>query len=209
MINCENLYELMSSEFTMVSLERFKNISTIIETVIKEKINGDLVECGTWKGGTLAFMMKILDEHKIYDKKVYGFDSFEGLPKPNLELDGSHSHGWEGALKASIEDCLRAIEKVNVSENIRYEFIKGFFKDTLPKNNLNVISVLRLDGDWYDSTMDCLNHLYDKVENGGFIIIDDYGHWEGCKKAVDEFRIRRNITSELIQTDYTEFWWRK
>lgn len=209
MINNKSLYEKMYPDFTMVSLERFKNISTIIETVIKEKINGDLVECGTWKGGTLAFMMKILDEYEIYDKKVYGFDSFEGLPNPNLHLDGKESSKWGGSLKASVEDCLMAIEKIEVSKNIKYEFIKGFFKDTLAKSSLKNISVLRLDGDWYESTMDCLNHLYDKVENGGFIIIDDYGHWQGCKKAVDDFRISHNITNKLIQTDYTEFWWRK
>lgn len=209
MINSEKLYEQMRSDFTMVSLERFKNLSNAIETVIKEKINGDLVECGVWKGGTIAYMMKILDEYKIYDKKVYGFDSFEGLPKPNLELDGHESEGWEGSLRASIDDCLRAIKRIEISENIKYEFIKGFFKDTLENNKLENISVLRLDGDWYESTMDCLNHLYPKVEAGGFIIIDDYGHWQGCKKAVDEFRIKHNITNPLFQTDYTEFWWRK
>jgi len=91
--------------------------------------------------------------------------------------------------------------------------IKGFFQNTLQIqeniDNIGEISVLRLDGDWYESTKICLEKLYDKVIDGGIILIDDYGHWIGAKKATDEFRERNNIKSPLIKTDYTEHYWIK
>lgn len=150
------------------------------------------------------------------NNKVYGFDSFEGLPdvveedfsinRPNpKEYVNKNLSGGIATVYATFN--ILKLDMDNVS------LVKGFFNETLAvKDNvdrLGKIGVLRLDGDWYESTKICLDKLYDSVVIGGVIIIDDYGNWIGAQRATDEFRQNNNITSPMIQTDYTEFYWIK
>jgi O-methyltransferase len=154
-----------------------------------KKIEGDVIECGTWRGGMISGIARMLGNDRTY----HLFDSFEGLPKAT-ELDGAFATSWQQEKTSSdYRDNLRANEKEAEQALIKsgvstYVVHKGWFRDTLPfyKSDKG-IAILRMDGDWYDSTMDCLKYLYPQVNVGGLIIIDDYFMWEGCSKAVHDF----------------------
>jgi len=165
-------------------------------------INGSVVECGTWKGGMIAGMADIIGDSKDY----HLFDSYEGLPPPT-DNDGEEAVKWqvnkEG--KFYFDNCTAqesdAIEAMGLSLVTEYTTHKGWFKDTVSTVRFNNgISILRLDGDWYDSTMQCLDALFHQVNKGGVIIIDDYFAWEGCSKAVHDFLSKNNCV-ERIRTD--------
>jgi len=198
----------------MVSRERLLNLQKQCEKFRDTKYS--FVECGVAKGGCLAMMTYTAGTNN----KVYGFDSFEGMPsiteKDLGEYNKSDIHSGFGKvgdnLSGGIENVYKTFRTLNLNTKNVF-LIQGFFVDTLNipeiENEIKEIAVLRLDGDWYDSTMVCLEKLYDKVVVGGVILIDDYGHWVGAKRATDEFRAKRNIVSPLLQTDYTEHYWIK
>jgi len=204
--------QILSNNSSMVSRERLVNLYKHCEKFINT--NYSFVECGVAKGGCLALMAS------ISNNRIYGFDSFEGMP-PITDKDISdynksdilNGYGKPGDnLSGGIENVYKTFQDLNINmKNVR--LIKGYFNETLNiKENIDCIEeigVLRLDGDWYDSTLICLEKLYDKVVLGGVIIIDDYGHWIGAKRATDDFRAKHNILSPLLQTDYTEHYWIK
>lgn len=192
--------------YTMVDYERLKNLASIIDIIKNDSIDGEFIECGSWKCGTLGFMS--LYSKKINHKcNIKGFDSFEGMPAPG-DFDGNDASSWTGKLVVTINEGYENLQKMNVNDVRLY---KGFFEETLAANKKEIgkISLLRIDCDWYSSTKTCLDELYELVVPGGFVIIDDYGHWKGCQKAVDEFREKNCITNPLHKTNYTEHWWRK
>lgn len=206
--------QICSNYFTMVSRERLENLYNQCKKF--NNTNYSFVECGVAKGGCLA-MMKYASGN---NNKIFGLDSFEGMPDiTNEDIDNYNKScplngfGKVGDnLSGGIDNVYKTFNCLNLNMN-NVELIKGFFQDTLQIqeniDNIGEIAVLRLDGDWYESTKICLEKLYDKVIEGGIIIIDDYGHWVGAKKATDEFREKNNIKSPLIQTDYTEHYWIK
>jgi len=178
--------------------------------------NYSFVECGVARGGCIALMKSVAGENN----NIFGFDSFEGMPDITKEdiSDYNKSDIYSGFgkpgdnLSGGIETVYNTFNTLNLDmKNVH--LVKGYFQDTLNKqvliDSIGEIAVLRLDGDWYESTKICLEKLYSKVISGGIIIIDDYGHWVGAKTATDEFRIKNNINSPLIQTDYTEHFWIK
>lgn len=197
---------------TLLGPERLKNAARCVIDVNERNITGDIVECGTYLGGALAVMAK-MHEKTVTDKvrTIWGFDTFAGIPLPSKK-DGERAspRGHSNDLVATLEDCKKTLDLAGVDKK-NVVLVKGLFQETLitTKEQISGIAVLRLDGDWYDSTMVCLEQLYDKVVVGGWIIIDDYGHWEGCKKAVDEFLASRELTPVMIATDYTERCWIK
>ena len=150
-------------------------------------IPGDVVECGVWRGGIIAGIAELIGG----SKKFFLFDSFEGLPDAK-DIDGVDAIKWQqntggdnyyNNASADISYSKNLMEKTGVD----YACIKGWFKDTLPKAEIKQISLLRLDGDWYESTMDCLTNLYPKVAENGIVIIDDYYAWDGCSKALHDY----------------------
>jgi predicted O-methyltransferase YrrM len=175
--------------------------------------NYSFIECGVAKGGALAIM-----KYAAVSNNVFGFDSFEGMPDITDKDIGTYNKsdplkcfGKVGDnLSEGIETVYKTFETLNIPmENVH--LVKGFFNDTLKVNKAKCgkIAVLRIDADWYESCKICLEELYDQVVDGGVIIIDDYGHWIGAKRATDEFRDSRRIVAPLIQTDYSEFYWIK
>lgn len=195
---------------SMVNYPRLVNIITTTQQVVKNGIDGDYVECGVWKGGCSALFAFMAHEEGKNLRTTYLFDSFEGLPQPTIQ-DGqgaaTFAHGKnKGSLKTinknvgTIEDVRSLFKKLGLHN---YKIIKGWFQSTLPENtaSINAISILRLDGDWYESTKVCLEYLYDKVSVGGYILVDDYNFWPGCKKAVDEFFAKRNILPNIKRID--------
>lgn len=206
-----NLFWKVSS-YTMVGYGGLSNIYNLSQFVEKNKVEGAFVECGVWRGGCSAVMAYVAQKAKS-NRKMWLFDSFEGLPEPTAK-DGNRAQKYAsnrvtGKL-STIGMCvspLEILERLFFSElNINRKNViieKGWFQDTLPKakERIGHIAILRLDGDWYESTKCCLNNLYDNVVSGGFIIIDDYRRWEGCRLAVDEFLRKRDLNPNLLKID--------
>lgn len=196
---------------TMIGLHRLDNVELAIRTVIAEKIPGDLLEAGVWRGGAAIFMRAALEVLGDSTRRVFVADSFEGLPPPNpAEFAEDQDYDLSNVcdLAVSVERVQGNFARYGWLDD-RVTFLKGWFKDTLPTAPVETIAVLRADGDLYESTMDILNSLYHKVSPGGFVIIDDYGAWPPCKKAVDDFRARHNITDAIVTIDWTGVYWRK
>lgn len=206
--------------FTMVSYEAMSNVYDLAKKVEKEKMGGAFVECGVWKGGCIAIMAAVAKKAGS-GRKIWLFDSFEGLPEPTKD-DGEkakdYALGKMSGKLSTIEKCVGPLEDV---KKIFFKILsinpadvvveKGWFQDTLKaaRNKIGSISILRLDGDWYESTKCCLEDLYSIVIPGGYVIIDDYIYWEGSKKAVDEFMAKNNIKAELVNIDYTAVYFKK
>jgi lipopolysaccharide biosynthesis glycosyltransferase len=205
--------KIIHSGHTLVSIERLNNLKTQCQKFSKS--NFSFVECGVGKGGCLAVMAHFAGNKN----RIYGFDSFEGMPNITAEDLGDYNktspiEGF-GSVGCNISGGINTVhdlfKKVNLPMS-KVKLIKGYFENTLTHDiigDIGNISILRLDGDWYNSTMVCLERLYDRVVDGGVILIDDYGHFIGAKRATDEFRAKRGIDSPLIQTDYTEHYWIK
>ncbi len=195
---------------TMIGLKRLKNIRNCAEEVISNKIEGDFIETGVWRGGSTIFMKAILKAYNISDKNVWVADSFEGLPKPNEEKyaadKGDKYHTFK-ELAIPLEQVKYNFEKYGLLDD-KVKFLKGWFKDTMPVAPIQKLSLLRLDGDMYESTIDVLKYLYSKLSIGGFIIIDDYAI-PGCKAAVDDYRREHNITEPIQVVDWTGVYWKK
>jgi O-methyltransferase len=167
-------------------------------------IKGNVVECGVWRGGMIAAIAELLGNDRTY----YLLDSFEGLPEAQKN-DGEAAKQWqedkEGLMyfdNCKAEVCY-AEEAMKLADIKNYQTIKGWFSETLPKFNVNQeISILRLDGDWYDSILKCLNYLYPSVVKGGLIILDDYYVWDGCSRAVHDYLSSNNIPDRICQLDH-------
>ncbi|ATZ61046.2 MAG: TylF/MycF family methyltransferase [Methanosarcinales archaeon Met12] len=196
---------------TMIGTKRLDNLQFCIETVIKNGVEGDLIETGVWRGGACIFMRGVLAAYKIEDRRVFVADSFEGLPKPDAvkcPSDKGDSHYKFQFLSVSKEEVEKNFEKYGLLDK-QVVFLKGWFKDTLPTAPIEKLSILRLDGDMYESTMDALNNLYPKLSQGGFCIIDDYGCLKNCKEAVDDYRAKNQINDEIKVIDWTGIYWVK
>ncbi|MFA5999175.1 MAG: TylF/MycF family methyltransferase [Candidatus Babeliales bacterium] len=208
----ENGRDWPSTAHTMIGLHRLNNLQDCVEDVLKNNIEGDLIETGVWRGGASIFMRAILKAYDNTEKKVFVADSFEGLPVANVALY---------PIDASIgflADCkILAVSLPQVQSNFaRYGlldnqvvFLKGWFCDTLPTAPIERLAIMRLDGDYYESTMDALISLYPKLSVGGYVIIDDY--WiPCCAQAVHDFRRTFNITDEIIKTkDLQGAFWKR
>ena len=199
-----------SIAYTMVGLKRLDNVQHAIETVIRENIPGDLCECGVWRGGAAMFMRAALAAYGDKSRAVWVADSFSGLPRPDVVRYPAD----KGSDFSQVDYLSVPLEKVQENFRIfglldeRVRFLKGWFKDSLPNAPIEQLAVLRADGDLYESTMDILNNLYDKVALGGFVIIDDYYSWENCRRAVTDFRASRGIIAPIERIDWTGAYWR-
>ena len=195
---------------TMVGRRRLDNVRHAVETVLVESVPGDLIETGVWRGGVTILMRGILAAWEDPERRVWVADSFQGLPTPNVEEypdDDGHDLSGVSALMVSADEVRANFDRYGLLDD-RVHFLEGWFADTLAAAPIEQIAVLRLDGDLYESTMDALVALYDRVSPGGFVIVDDYGAWEPCRNAVEDFRADRNITDEIHEVDWTGVYWR-
>jgi len=186
------------------------NIQYCMERILAENIVGDFIETGVWRGGATIFMRGVLAAYDVKDRTVWVADSFEGVPPPTKPEDQGIflDKAWLPVLAVSIEKVKRLFSRYSLLDD-QVRFLQGWFKDTLPNAPIERLSLLRLDGDLYESTMDGLNALYDKVSVGGYIIVDDYNAVKSCKVAVHEFREQRQIEDEIIPIDFDSAFWRK
>jgi O-methyltransferase len=203
---------------TMLPKVRLDNLQFCVEDVIKQGVPGDLIETGVWRGGATIFMRGILKAYEISDRSVWVADSFEGLPKPDAESFPveAKAHSWGVMTKvykhfaADLEEVQKNFKAYGMLDG-QVHFLKGWFKDTLPSAPIKRLAVMRLDGDYYESTRDALVNLYHRLSPGGYVIIDDYAEdaWTYCRKAVDEFRAEHKIDDPLIRVDSKCYYWRR
>ena len=200
--------------YTMTSLERMYAMYKATEHVSKSHIPGDIVECGVWRGGSVMIAAILLKKLGDTSRSIYLYDTFTGMSKPGgvdaTRYDGAkaldmwkfhHVNGKVAWCDASLEDVRRNVFDTGYPKN-RFVFVEGKVEDTMPRTEPKRIALLRLDTDWYTSTYHELVHLYPRLSPGGVLIIDDYGHWEGCRRAVDQYFRKQNTPILLHRIDY-------
>ena len=196
---------------TMIGRKRLKNVQTLVEEVLRDKIPGDFIETGVWRGGACIMMRAVLNAYNVNDRKVWLADSFEGLPAPNIAEypadEGEVFHEYS-VLSVSVEEVKKNFQKYGLLDD-QVKFLKGWFKDTLPTAPISELALIRLDGDLYESTIQALDALYDKLSKGGYVIVDDYHVVEGCRLAIHDFLAAEDISPALIEIDGVGVYWKK
>lgn len=196
---------------TMVGVRRLENLRELAQRVLDENIPGDFLEAGVWRGGCCILMRAVLAVNRVTNRKVYVADSFNGLPPPNafaFPADAGWNLNQYRQLAISLEEVKSNFERYGLLDD-QIAFIEGWFSDTLPALQAGPFSLLRLDGDLYESVYVALDALYPKLSLGGFVIIDDINSIPPCRKAVMDYRLRMGITEPMHQVDWTASWWRK
>lgn len=193
-----NFY-LKNKGYTMIDEKTYINNLKIAEKA--KNITGDIVECGVWRGGMIAGIAELLGP----TSKYFLYDSYEGLPDAK-EIDGALALDWQNNSDGEHyhDNCKAEInfaKEAMTNTGVEFELIKGWFDSTVPQNKHEKISLLRLDADWYDSTIICLKYLFPKVVSGGIIIIDDYYVWEGCSKAIHDYLSEIKSDCRIYQMD--------
>jgi hypothetical protein len=199
--------------FTMTSPERIFALIRAVEYITRAGIPGDIVECGVWKGGSMMAVAKALLRARDTSRRLYLFDTYEGMPPPSdsdrdyrglraaevMEAQPRET-SWTWAV-APMEGVKRVMDGVGYRGEICY--IRGRVEDTIPVAAPDQIGLLRLDTDWYESTYHEIFHLYPRLAPGGVLIVDDYGHWKGARRAIDQYFAEKGIVILLDRIDYT------
>lgn len=201
--------------FTLTSPERIHSLCAAVRYIVSNEIPGDIVECGVWKGGSIMAILLTLLELEQSNRHIHLFDTFEGMTKPSKEdvsiegkvalsvfKAGTESEADLTWVCSPIEEVKKAVYSTGYPQD-KIHFVKGKVENTLPVAAPETISLLRLDTDWYESTLHELIHLFPRLCSGGVIIIDDYGHWQGARKATNEYIQENNIKIFLNRIDYT------
>lgn len=201
--------------YTMTSWQRLYNLHATVRYIVRSNTPGDFVECGVWRGGSMMMVALTLIALGQTDRKLFLFDTFEGLPKPDESLDvdvwGNRGiDGWRPHRKTdqSSDWAYASLEEVRANmESTGYPmdkvfFVKGMVEDTIPAQAPDTIAMLRLDTDWYSSTKHELEHLYTRLSRNGILILDDYGHFKGARQATDEYFKTLDPAPLLTRIDY-------
>lgn len=197
--------------WTMTSPERIYALIQALRYVSSNDTAGAIVECGVWKGGSMAASAKTLLQMKDVKRDLFLFDTFEGMSEPTLkDLDYSGKKAFEilqedpafRCANAPLEGVKNVLFKTGYPKE-KIHFIQGKVEETIPASAPESISLLRLDTDWYESTRHELVHLFPRLSHNGVIIIDDYGHWKGSRQACDEYFAQNSIPILLNRIDYT------
>ena len=198
---------------TMTDRATVDHLQWCVETALHDGVPGDLIETGAWKGGLTVLMRGVLAAHGVLDRRVWVADSFAGLPQPDPRTsltDAIWHFLTEPIDRLRIgQDVAEATFRKHGLLDEQVRFLPGWFADTLPSAPIQRLAVLRLDGDWYDSTKCAIETLYPRLSPGGFIEIDDYGLPLGCRQAVDEYRQRHAIDEPLQWVNHQVVCWRK
>lgn len=197
---------------TMIGLDGLDNIERCAHRVFADGVPGDFLEAGVCHGGASIFMRGLQVAHGEGERATWLADSFEGVPPPTHPVDREHELDlseervpWMAASVQAVRDNFETYDMLD--DGVR--FLPGLFADTLPNAPVERLAILRIDGDLYSSTRDTLDALYDRVSDGGYVIVDDYGCLEPCRIAVDEFLAERGLDVEPDQVDWTRVCWRK
>jgi len=202
-------------KFTMTSPERLNALISSVNYIVDNNISGSFVECGVWKGGSVMAMALSLINKGTLNREIYLYDTFSGMSNQetvDVDIYGTTADDFLSASEKSEDSIAWGLaSKAKVKENIystgypkeKFKLIEGKIENTIPEIMPENISLLRLDTDWYESTKHEMNNLFPLLVKNGVLIIDDYGHWAGCKKAIDEYIEENNICVLLNRIDNT------
>jgi len=201
--------------YTLTSPERIFSLCEAAKYVQENNIEGDVVECGVWKGGSMMAVAETFLKSGDTSKNLYLLDTFEGMPPPtenDVDIAGVTAESLLGSADKEIEESVWCRATLDVVKDAlastgypdeKVHFIKGMVEQTIPQFVPDKIALLRLDTDWYESTKHEMEHLFPRLSKGGVLIIDDYGHWQGARKAIDEYLENNNVRILLNRIDYT------
>lgn len=194
---------------TMSGLYRLDDLQSCVESVVRDEIPGDFIETGTWRGGASIFMRAALDALNDDERTVHVADSFRGFPGAKDGATNADDRLYSGFdfLAVSVDEVQANFARLGCEEGVR--FVPGFFEETLPGLADHRWAILRLDGDTYEATRVALRSLYPGLSVGGYVIVDDYGAFDGCRAAVDEFRRENGIVDPLEAVDWSCVRWRR
>jgi len=202
--------------YTSTSPERVAALVDAVRFVVKNNIEGAMVECGVWLGGSTMAIALALKECGDESREIFLYDTFAGMPAPteaDVSISGDSAEHKFNRQKTSEESsawCLSTLDQTR--ENVlstgypgeKLHFVEGMVEETIPATiPSGGIALLRLDTDWYESTKHELVHMFPLLAENGPLIIDDYGHWEGARKAVDEYLAEQELQMFLSRIDYT------
>lgn len=169
-------------------------------------VKGDIVECGVYNGGSAAILARaILD---CQDRKLWLYDTFKGLPSPDLPKDGSLAEEYAGEFQGSIDMVAQVLRRTGFPLE-RTILRKGAFRDTFKEPLPKAVALLHIDADWHKSVLGALQTFYPLIQEGGIIILDDFGHWEGAREAFYDFCAERDVKPLIERAGYTHAFWRK
>jgi O-methyltransferase len=195
----------MKPRFTMVTSKNLASLYNLVQKANRLELAGDIVECGVWNGGSSAVVAAAQqDDHKLAaPRTMWLFDSFQGLPPPgakdDVEEQVSYFEGWCKGDQFKVEQAFATLGVPMDNVNI----VQGWFDQTLQTAPIDQIAILHVDADWYDSVKLVLDTFYGRVVGGGFVVLDDYGHWKGCERAVADYFAEHGISGVVIkQTDH-------
>jgi O-methyltransferase len=207
--------------YTMTSVARLTAVIDSVRHCVRRNLPGDFAECGVWLGGSILAMILTLQDEGVRDRDVWLYDTFEGMTRPTehdvSRFDPPALEAWSDAERRVVgrwwsdhfdpqrfsEEGVREVMLSTGYPEDRIRFVRGPVEETLPRHSPDRLSLLRLDTDWYESTRHELIHLYPRLSMGGVLIVDDYGHWEGCRRAVDEYFASEAPRVLLSRIDYT------
>ena len=196
---------------TMIGRARLDHLEVCIASVLADRIPGDLLEAGVWRGGATIFMRGALEAYGDPSRNVWVADSFAGLPRPNAvrypadAKDRLHAHPY---LAVPLEEVKKNFARYGLLDE-RVRFLPGFFRDSLPNAPVERLAVLRIDADMYESTFVALEHLYPRLSAGGFVVVDDYGILPACRAAVEDYRSREDVREPVEAIDASAVFWRR
>lgn len=201
--------------YTLTSVQRLVALCDAVQYLVRNQIPGDIVECGVWKGGSMMAVARTLIQAGDQTRHLYLFDTYEGMTSPSdkdisvqgeLASDLLRHEDKEDANSvwcvAPLDEVRRAVGSVGY-DSTKVHFVEGRVEETLPKMAPEQIALLRLDTDWYESTWHEMEHLFPRLTKGGVLIVDDYGHWQGARQAIDEYIKEKKIQILLHRIDET------
>lgn len=191
------------SSYTLCSVGKLRNLVEICKYLNDYNIQGDFVECGTFKGGSAA----VISKHLGKTRHLWLYDSFEGMPKTTGK-DGEEAKEWIGKCVGAIEDVKEVMNLVSTSEE-GYSIKKGWFNQTFCTQLPKQVALLHCDADWYDSVTLVLETFYKLIPDGGCVVLDDFGYWEGCREAFYDFCFRHNEKPLLERVEQDQAYWIK
>lgn len=206
--------------YTMTSTERILALIDSVRYAVRRDIAGDFVECGVWRGGSVLAIIQTLLDEGVTDRDIWLYDTFEGMTAPTEEDTSPYgepaTETWKKASKKGErvwdyvfgehvfnEEGVRELLTSTGYPSGRLHFVRGPVEDTVPDNLPETISLLRLDTDFYSSTLHELVHMYPLVSEGGVLILDDYGHWSGAQQAADEYFAKIDTAVLMTRIDYS------
>lgn len=202
-------------QYSMTSTERLNGLCEAVRYLSQCQIQGDIVECGVWRGGSMMAIASMLMRHNDCQRNLHLFDTFEGMSEPtgnDVAISGETAESLlaiedKGDAKSvwcvsSLDEVKSHMRQTQYPSNLTHYHV-GRVEDTIPEAAPKQIALLRLDTDWYESTAHELEHLFPRLAEGAVVIVDDYGHWQGARQAVDEYFEKHNIGMMLHRMDYT------